>query len=243
MRRLPATLLMLSAAAALAGCKAATRPPESQASEARSDNRLETQSGLEPVSSFSRIADPKERSIALFQEAGRVITHPRCTNCHPPDDRPRQRLDQHLHVPAVSGGADGHGAPGLPCTTCHQATNVPTVGATLPSIPGNPKWALAPVQMAWLGRSLGQICEQIKDPSRNGGRGLTELHHHMAEDTLVAWGWNPGPGLQPVPGTQEAFGELIQAWIDTGAKCPAPGGPKVPSRDLKAEAGAMKPAV
>jgi hypothetical protein len=49
---------------------------------------------------------------------------------------------------------------------------------------------------------------------------MAELHHHMAEDHLVGWGWNPGAGRVPAPGTQAQFGELIQAWIDTGAKCP-----------------------
>ncbi len=208
----------------LAGCtcKATTPPPESPAPDASPQAERNPGNELQPVSAFSKIADPKERSVSLFVEAGRVITHPRCTNCHPPDDRPRQGMDQHAHIPAVSGGSDGHGAPGLPCTACHQSTNTTTVGATLPSIPGNPKWALAPVKMAWLGRSLGQICEQIKDPSRNGGKSLAALQHHMAEDVLVAWGWTPGPGLEPVPGTQKAFGELIQAWMDTGAHCPKP---------------------
>ncbi|WP_224243247.1 Isoquinoline 1-oxidoreductase subunit [Hyalangium gracile] len=174
------------------------------------------------MSAFASIADPTTRSVALFREAGRVITHPRCTNCHPPDDKPRQGMDQRVHVPTVSGGPDGHGTAGLPCSTCHQATNSPTTGETVASIPGNPKWALAPVKMAWIGKSLGQICEQIRSPSRNGGKNLAEIQKHMAEDVLVGWGWNPGPGLEPVPGTQKAFGELIQAWIATGAHCPKP---------------------
>ncbi|MDY7229573.1 Isoquinoline 1-oxidoreductase subunit [Hyalangium rubrum] len=174
------------------------------------------------MAEFSRIADPAARSVALFVEAGKVISHPRCSNCHPADGVPRQGMDQHPHVPTVSGGAEGHGTPGLPCTSCHRAANTPTVGATVRSIPGNPKWALAPAEMAWVGKSLGSICEQLKDRQRNGGKSLAELQHHMAEDALVGWGWNPGPGLEPVPGTQKAFGELIQAWIDTGAHCPAP---------------------
>jgi len=29
-----------------------------------------------------------------------------------------------------------------------------------------------------------------------------------------------GPRRDPVPGTQERLGELIQAWIDSGAECP-----------------------
>ena len=48
--------------------------------------------------------------------------------------------------------------------------------------------------MAWVGKSLGEICEQIKDPARNGGKSMEELIHHMAEDSLVGWGWHPGVG-------------------------------------------------
>ncbi|MCP3145124.1 Isoquinoline 1-oxidoreductase subunit [Pyxidicoccus xibeiensis] len=215
MRRLPIAVLMLSAAGALAGCKSPARPAAAEAPVADA-----SRGGLRPVSSFASIEDPAARSVALFVEAGRVIAHPRCVNCHPADGVPRQGMEQRLHEPKVSGGADGHGAAGLHCEACHQQTNTPLVGATLRSIPGNPKWALAPKEMAWVGKSLGEICEQLKDPKRNGGKSLEAIHHHMAEDVLVGWGWNPGPGLEPVPGTQAAFGALIQAWIANGAACP-----------------------
>ena len=48
--------------------------------------------------------------------------------------------------------------------------NIKVVGQadTLKSIPGNPNWHLAPIEMAWEGKTLGQICEQIKDKARNG---------------------------------------------------------------------------
>jgi hypothetical protein len=46
------------------------------------------------------------------------------------------------------------------------------------------------------------------------------LHEHLAHDDLVAWGWQPGEGRDPAPGSQALLGELIQAWIDTGAYCP-----------------------
>jgi len=93
------------------------------------------------------------------------------------------------------------------------------------SIPGHPRWSVAPIEMAWQGQSLGQICAQLKDPSRNGGRSLELLRDHLAHDDLVAWGWNPGAGRKPAPGSQEQLGALIQAWIDSGAECPqiAPG--------------------
>ena len=91
---------------------------------------------------------------------------------------------------------------------------------TFQSIPGHPRWGLAPLSMAWEGKSLHDICVQIKDTNRNGGRDLALLQEHVAKDDLVAWGWTPGPGRDPAPGTQEAAGQLVQAWIDSGAECP-----------------------
>jgi hypothetical protein len=74
--------------------------------------------------------------------------------------------------------------------------------------------------MAWQGRSLAQICEQIKDPQRNGHRTLAQIHAHMAHDDLVGWAWHPGGARTPAPGTQARFGALVDAWIRTGAQCP-----------------------
>ncbi len=170
---------------------------------------------LQTPDAFAGIADRDARSKALFTEAGKVIQSPRCVNCHPAGDRPLQGDDGHLHLPAVVRGADGHGAIGLQCNTCHQAENFAASG-----VPGNPKWALAPIAMAWQGKSLGDICTQIKDPTRNGGRDLKKIETHMATDDLVGWAWNPGADRTPAPGTQAAFGMLITAWIQTGAKCP-----------------------
>jgi hypothetical protein len=86
--------------------------------------------------------------------------------------------------------------------------------ASFRSIPGHPRWGLAPIDMAWQGRSMSEVCRQMKDPQRNGGRNLELLHEHVANDDLVAWGWHPGLGRDPVPGTQQqALGELIRAWI------------------------------
>lgn len=175
---------------------------------------------LKPASAFNTIQDPKARSLALFEEAGKVITHPRCVNCHPVDGRPRQGLDARPHNPPMFGGTEGKGVAGVKCTTCHGPANFAVGGEDTRSIPGNPKWALAPAEMAWQGKSLGDICRQIKDPARNHGKSLAQIHDHMAHDALVGWGWEPGKGRAPVPGTQARFGELIKAWIDTGAVCP-----------------------
>jgi len=171
---------------------------------------------LRPASAFAGIADVEARSVALFEEAGKVIQHPRCVNCHPRTDRPSQTDKGTPHQPLVVRGEDGHGAVGMRCETCHQAANFDAA-----RIPGNPHWALAPAEMGWEGKSLGQICRQIKDPARNGGKDLAAIVEHMAEDSLVGWGWNPGAGRTPAPGTQEQFGALIEEWVKTGAVCPA----------------------
>jgi hypothetical protein len=176
---------------------------------------------LRSPSEFSAIQDPQTRSRALFAEAAKVIMNPRCMNCHPATDRPLQGDDRHIHRPPVTRGDDGGGVAGNTCGACHTESNF-TLGekAGYQSIPGHPRWSLAPVEMAWVGKSMGEICAQIKDPRRNGGRDLTLLHEHLAKDDLIAWAWNPGLGRAPAPGTQERLGELIQAWIDTGAQCP-----------------------
>jgi hypothetical protein len=170
---------------------------------------------LRPVESFASISDTTERSRALFIEAGKVIHSPRCLNCHPTGDRPSQGMEMRLHVPLVTRGSDSKGGGTLRCATCHHVINYPQAG-----IPGHPMWQLAPLSMAWQTKSLGQICEQIKDKRANGGKTLAQLHEHMAHDSLVGWAWNPGPRRNPAPGTQEEFGKLIEAWIATGAACP-----------------------
>ena len=208
-----ATIVILTGALAAAGAVFASVEPTPAA-------RPAAPAALRTAASFQSIKDPAARSVALFQEAGKVLQSPRCLNCHPVERAPTQGDDLHPHNPPMAAGDSGHGPAGLPCFSCHTSANVPTWGQDIKSIPGDPKWGLAPAEMAWQGKSLGAICAQIKDPARNGGRTLAEIHHHMAEDHLVGWGWNPGPGRVPAPGTQAQFGELIKAWIDTGAKCP-----------------------
>ena len=185
------------------------------------DTRTSNPRDLRPLASFSGISDQAERSRALFNEIAKVVTHPRCMNCHPAGNHPLQGDDRHEHLPPVPRGDAGLGVAGLNCATCHTEKNFTLVGAaTYKSIPGHPRWQLAPIEMAWEGKSVNQICQQLKDPARNGGRTLALLHEHFAKDDLVAWGWAPGEGREPAPGSQQQLGELAQAWIDSGAQCP-----------------------
>jgi hypothetical protein len=172
---------------------------------------------LRAVGDFAVIADKKERSRALFLEASRVFLHPRCANCHPNGDVPSQGMQMLAHQPPVTRGPEGRGVVGMECTSCHQDRNL--IHAR---VPGAPDWHLAPLEMAWVGKSPRQVCEQVKDPKRNGGKSLAEIVEHNAHDkALVAWGWSPGIGREPAPGSQEQFGAIVAAWVETGAECPS----------------------
>jgi hypothetical protein len=176
-------------------------------------------STLKPAGAFAGIADRNARSAAIFTEMGKVLTSPRCLNCHPRTDSPTQGDNLVVHNPPVTRGPDGFGAAGLECATCHGPRNA-TFASASGTIPGNPKWHLAPKSMAWQGLTLGQICASIKDMKKNGGMTLAQLIEHNGKDALVGWGWNPGAGRTPAPGTQAEFGALTKAWVESGAACP-----------------------
>lgn len=173
---------------------------------------------LREVSAFSVIEDERERSRALFVEASRVLLHPRCVNCHPNGDVPLQGMEMRLHDPPVTRGPENAGVVGMECAGCHQDRNLEHA-----RVPGAPNWHVAPREMAWVGKSPRAICEQLKDPERNGGKSLAQIVEHNAHDELVGWGWQPGHDREPAPGTQEQFGAIVAAWVDTGAECPSEG--------------------
>lgn len=199
--------------AALAGCGQKPAPAQGPA-------------GSPPVAAgqlrspddFSGIADAKQRSAAIFLEASRVLTHPRCVNCHPGGDSPLQGDKEQLHEPPVVRGDHDQGVVGMHCSSCHQDDN-----QAIARVPGAPNWRLADRSMAWQGKTPRQICEQLKDPAKNGHRTLAQIVSHSAHDSLVAWGWNPGHGRTPAPGTQAELGALMEGWVESGAVCPKRG--------------------
>ena len=187
-------------------------------STAQQTKTPESVNGLKTPAAFAGLRDDVGRAQALFVEAGKVFTHARCVNCHPAGDRPLQTDAMRLHQPAVVRGADGHGVAGMLCSTCHANENSNLVSI---SVPGHSAWHLAPASMGWEGLSVADICQQLKDPARNGKRSLAQVVEHAMHDPLVGWGWQPGSGRTPVPGSQAVFGQLMQAWVDAGAHCPS----------------------
>ena len=157
-------------------------------------------------------------SRAVFTELGKVITHPRCVNCHAAHDMPLQGDDMVPHQPPVHRGEFDMGKPGMYCTTCHAGDNAKVSKDW--SMPGHAPWKMAPASQVWQDKSLREICEQLKDPER-AHMTLEEVVTHFAEDGLVGWGWHPGEGRSKAPGDQKTTGELARAWVDSGAHCPA----------------------
>jgi hypothetical protein len=180
--------------------------------------QAEPSRALKSPQEFQAISDRAARSRALFLEASKVFLHPRCANCHPDGDTPLQGTNGTRHEPPVLRGADDGGVVGMRCSSCHQDRNL-----ELARVPGAPEWRLAPRKMAWVGKTPRQICEQMKDAKRNGGRSLAQVVEHNAHDELVAWGWAPGHGREPAPGPQAELGARVAAWVQSGAECPQEG--------------------
>ncbi|HEU4368521.1 MAG TPA: hypothetical protein VFV05_09890 [Methylomirabilota bacterium] len=155
-----------------------------------------------------------EESLRAFASVAEVMRHPRCLNCHPGGDFPRQTDDRHRHRMLVARGPDGFGTPAMRCTTCHQQANTADG-----RVPGAPSWHLAPRSMGWEGLTDGELCRALKDVNRNGHRPLPDLVKHMLTDPLVQWAWSPGDRtIPPIP--RHEFHETFKRWVSTGAACP-----------------------
>ena len=149
-----------------------------------------------------------------------VLTHKRCVNCHPSDNRPRQGEDMHVHNFNVQRGADNHGVAAVKCETCHQQENNNFSG-----VPGAPEWALAPLRMRWLGLSRTEIAKSMLNKENNGGRSLEETVKHLTEHKLVWWAWEPGVDSEGIPREKppvpvDEYITAVKAWAAAGAIIP-----------------------
>lgn len=180
------------------------------------------QENAAPTQTGPAVEVDRDVGLPQWERIYAVFSHPRCANCHVEDDRPRwsgpHYGETRVHGFNVMRGSDdsGFGNPGLRCNACHFASN----SNVLHGPPGAENWHLAPSEMVWWEKSSSEICAQIKDPVRNGGRTLEEVAIHVRDDGLVGWGWTPGPGREPAPGSAEETFEAIQRWAAAGAPCP-----------------------
>jgi hypothetical protein len=164
--------------------------------------------------SDSAAAARRREGVQAFVGMSTVLLHPRCLNCHTNSDYPTRGDDRLPHL-GVRRGPRNRGAAGMHCSTCHQSHNNEASG-----VPGAEGWELAPLSMGWERRTPRELCEQLKDPSRNGGQDRAGLLRHMSTDARVTWSWSPGAGRSPVGVPRERFVALVAAWIQHGAPCP-----------------------
>lgn len=121
------------------------------------------------------------------------------------------------------------------CRGCHQDTNGKEFGmppgAANDLMPGF-VWHMPPARMK-IERDISpaKLCELWLDPASNsnlayrGGRNdmktfKKEFEHHVKDDPLVRWAWEPGLGRTSAPGTHSEFVSAMSLWIDAGAPCP-----------------------
>ena len=161
------------------------------------------------------LSDDKEKSLEDFKVILSVLKNPRCMNCHPSGDVPLQGNDQHLHRPLIVRGVADYGPAAIKCSACHHEEN-----NIYANVPGAPKWAVAPRSMGWVGLTDEQIGEALMNKTKNGGRSPKDLVQHMGFDSLVMWGWHPGPGRTPIPIPLEDFRKVLFDWLATGAYVP-----------------------
>ena len=166
--------------------------------------------------------------LAAFGRIHEVATHPRCANCHVGEDG----------VPMWHGASDGPARPHgmnvragesrmgvetLPCATCHRTSDDFESAPHAPPHAGL-DWRLPPAEFAWFGLSAAELCAQLSDPERTGGRDWVGLAEHLVEDSshrgFVLWGWEPGGGREPAPYSLRAHIDDVLAWGAAGQPCP-----------------------
>jgi hypothetical protein len=169
-----------------------------------------------PALSGSNVASTKVSTTPAsdWDSIRSVIQDPRCMNCHTVTEFPRQGDQRHRHQQLIIRGEKDKGAPSLACSACHQSAN-----SADGQVPGAPQWHLAPLSMGWENLNSAQLCEAIKDKTKNGGRNLSALESHMTSDPLVQWAWLPGARRAPLL-DQKSFHETVKRWVAAGAACP-----------------------
>ena len=170
----------------------------------------------------------REAGLTAWDRIYAVTSHPRCSNCHT-DER---------NVPMWSGPSYGKARPHgmninagdsrigvetIFCSTCHVQSTAPNTVPHAAPHTGHP-WMLAPVEFNWFGQSSETVCAQMRDPERNGGRNGDDLVEHIIHDAeikaFITWGFNPGGGREPAPGTMQEHLDDMVTWTAAGMPCP-----------------------
>jgi len=170
----------------------------------------------------------QEEGLDAWTRIYEVASHPRCSNCHTGEsDRPMWSGPSYgvtrPHGMNIQAGDSRIGAEYIQCSTCHttkdenwdNANQMPHAAPRVAMF-----WQLAPVEADWFGKSSIEICEQLRDPERNGDRDMIELAEHLDHDLILHWAWNPGGGREPAPYSLQEHIDDILVWGVAGMPCP-----------------------
>lgn len=170
----------------------------------------------------------RSNGLDAWERIFAVASHPRCVNCHVgPDNIPvwsgPSYGKRRPHGMAINAGESRIAADGLACSACHQTSHhsndVPHAAPRI-AVP----WQLAPTEFQWIDRSSVEICAQLRDPKRNGGRNADGLVQHILEDAkhggFISWGFKPGGGREPAPGGLQEHSIDMALWTSAGMPCP-----------------------
>ena len=166
----------------------------------------------------------QQQGLDAWARVFEVTSHPRCSNCHVgADNRPMWSGPSYgrtrAHGMNINAGESRIGAETLACSTCHAyRESLNDTPHAAPQVAAD--WRLAPVEAEWFGKSSDEICNQLRDPDRNGDRTLLELAEHLDHDVILHWAWTPGGGREPAPYDLQSHVNDILAWGVAGFPCP-----------------------
>lgn len=166
-----------------------------------------------------------DEGLAAWGRIYGVASHPRCSNCHVGTDNtpmwsgPFYGDTPRVHGMNINAGDSRIGAEYVQCSTCHAyneegdalpARSAPQVAAD---------WRLPPVEAEWFGKSSVEVCNQLRDPERNGGRTFEEIAGHLGHDVILHWAWEPGEGREPAPYSLQEHATDVLTWGVAGMPC------------------------
>lgn len=169
----------------------------------------------------------KAEALSAWDRIYEVASHPRCSNCHVgPSNLPMWSGPSYgkarPHGMNVNAGESRIGVETILCSTCHTTKsedweNANATAHMAPRVAAS--WRLPPVEAEWFGKSSLEICQQLRDPARNGDRDFMALAAHLEHDVILHWAWNPGGGREAAPySLQEHVNDLL-IWGVGGQPC------------------------
>lgn len=165
----------------------------------------------------------RDEGLAAFDRIYEVASHPRCSNCHVgADNLPMWSGPSYgktrPHGMNINAGESRIGAETVLCSTCHAYNpNANDWPHAAPQVAMS--WMLAPVEAEWFGKSSDEICTQLRDPERNGGRDMMALAAHLDHDLILHWAWAPGGDREPAPYSLQEHVNDILIWGVAGMPC------------------------